>query len=63
MGEAFNTINDSMIWGKSICPSTAYTEIFSGKKKFQQLGNLFFTANGVTWLIFNNGQVEVGSFA
>jgi hypothetical protein len=52
-----------MIWKKAFVLQRHIQGIFSGKKKFQQLGNLFFTANGVTWLIFNNGQVEVGSFA
>jgi hypothetical protein len=42
--------------GKSIYPSTAYTD-FLGKEKVSTIGELVFTANGVTWL-FNHGQVE-----
>lgn len=40
-GETFNTNNDGMIGGTSICPSTAFTEIFSGKKKVSTIGDLF----------------------
>lgn len=39
VGETSTRNNDGMNTGeKSVCPSTAFTEIFSGKK-FQQLGN------------------------
>jgi hypothetical protein len=59
-GETFNTNNDGMIGGKSICPSTAFTEIFSGKKKFQQLGNLFLQRMALLGTYSTIGQVEVG---
>jgi hypothetical protein len=53
-----------MIWEKHLSFNGIYRD-FLGKEKVSTIGEivLFFIANGVTWLIFNNGQVEVGSFA
>ncbi len=62
-GETFNTNNDSKHdeRKRSICPSTAFTGNFLRKEKVSTIWGYFdLPAKGVTWHIFNKGQVEVG---
>lgn len=62
VGENFNTNNDSKHdERKKAFVLQRHLHGFSRERKsFNNLGNFVIPAKGVTWHIFNKGQVEVG---